>query len=97
MTANGSDDGVTDVAAQASFDTPTKRPKRKPHKKTKHGKKGKHPKSESTAADSADASNLKKLPLESYRIIEDESGTPTDYLMAVYSLLHQMMEMRHHL
>ncbi|KAJ5361615.1 hypothetical protein N7541_002459 [Penicillium brevicompactum] len=64
MTAHGSDDGVTDVAAQASFDTPTMRPKRKPHKKRKHGKKGKNPKSESTAADSADPSKLQAVVRE---------------------------------
>jgi hypothetical protein len=34
------------------------------------------------------------VPLESYRIIEDEIGTVTDYLMAVYSLVKQWIELR---
>lgn len=39
-------------------------------------------------------SDLNKVPFESYRIIEDETGLMTDYLMAVYSLAQEWVELR---
>lgn len=41
--------------------------------------------------------NLEDVPLESYRIIEDESGTVTDYLMAVYALVQEWSDLRQYL
>lgn len=40
---------------------------------------------------------MQEIPLESYLIIEDESGMVTDYLMAVESLTRQLIELRHYL
>lgn len=47
--------------------------------------------------DTASSPDLQEVPFESYRIIEDESGMVTDYLMAVYSLTRQLIELRHYL
>ncbi|KAH8802625.1 hypothetical protein F5884DRAFT_802467 [Xylogone sp. PMI_703] len=59
-------------------------------KKRKGGKRGKRgkPKSKSQEA------SLEDVPLESYRIIEDDTGIITDYLMAIYSLIQQWTELR---
>ena len=35
------------------------------------------------------------IPLESYRIIDDETGTVTEYLVAIYSLFQKMATLRH--
>lgn len=62
-------------------------------KKGKKGKKGKtksKPKMPATEA-------LDDVPLESYRIIEDDSGMITDYLMAVYSIASLWSELRSYL
>ncbi|KAL3469957.1 hypothetical protein BJX99DRAFT_264666 [Aspergillus californicus] len=40
------------------------------------------------------APSLDKVPLESYRIIEDQTGIVTDYLLAVYSLITEWSELR---
>ncbi|CAG8938089.1 unnamed protein product [Penicillium salamii] len=93
----GNEGGNTNTASQASFGIPAKKTNRKPNKNKKTGKKAKKPKGARKTADGADSHKLQDVPLESYRIIEDDSGTVTEYLMAVYSLVRQMMELRHHL
>lgn len=41
--------------------------------------------------------DLKDVPLESYRIIEDESGTVTGYLMASHALVQEWCDLREYL
>lgn len=60
------------------------------------GKKGKRGKAKRKPKQPIEAS-LDEVPLESYRIIEDESGTITDYLMAVYSCVREWIELRQYL
>ncbi|WEW56191.1 hypothetical protein PRK78_001628 [Emydomyces testavorans] len=71
------------------------RRKKKPTRRGKKGKRGRKPKGKPESADSA--ARLDEVPLEAYRIIEDESGLVTDYLMAVYSLITQLIELRYYL
>ncbi|TKW55997.1 hypothetical protein CTA1_11360 [Colletotrichum tanaceti] len=99
----GADDG--DQSSGESSDdepgpsaAPQRRASRKPGK-GKKGKKGKKPKTKkkqkpSTTARTAD---LDEVPLESYRIIEDEDGIVTDYLMAVYSIAKEWSDLRNYL
>ncbi|CAG7942200.1 unnamed protein product [Penicillium salamii] len=97
IAVEGNEGGDTNTASQASLGIPAKKTNRKSHKNKKTDKKAKKTKSARKRADGADSHKLQDVPLESYRIIEDDSGTVTDYLMAVYSLVQQMMELRHHL
>jgi hypothetical protein len=61
------------------------------------GKKGKGRKrAEGKPKSAAKETSIDEVPLESYRIIEDESGLVTDYLIAVYSLVTQWVELRHY-
>ncbi|KAJ5888152.1 hypothetical protein N7495_008193 [Penicillium taxi] len=85
-------------------DTTPAAPKRSKQKSTKKGKgkgKGKRrarkPKTKGKKGDAVSTPDLRDVPLESYRIIEDETGTVTDYLMAIYSLTHQLIELRHYI
>jgi hypothetical protein len=71
------------------------REKKKPSGKGKKGKRGRKTKGKPKLA--SKEPDLEEVPLESYRIIEDESGLVTDYLMAVYSLLRQWGQLRHYL
>jgi hypothetical protein len=41
--------------------------------------------------------NSDDVPLEKYRIIDDEGGLITDYLIAVFSLVEQWIRRRHDL
>lgn len=67
-------------------------------KSTKKGKKGKRGrKLKGKGKQAANGPRLDEVPLESYRIIEDETGLITDYLMAVYSLVKQWVELRYYL
>jgi len=60
-------------------------------KKGKRGKRGRgKPKS------AVKETSLDEIPLESYRIIEDESGLVINYLMAKHSLIKQWIELRHY-
>ncbi|KAL3418228.1 hypothetical protein PVAG01_09943 [Phlyctema vagabunda] len=61
------------------------RPKKTTKGKGKKGKRGKKGKGKSKPAPKE--ASLDDIPLESCRIIEDESGIITDYLMAVYSIV----------
>ncbi|KAK3504638.1 hypothetical protein B0T13DRAFT_485579 [Neurospora crassa] len=67
--------------------------------KGKKGKKGKAKKSSKpkTAPAKEDSESLEGVPLESYRIIKDQDGIVTDYLMAVYDLIKQCMTLRNYL
>ena len=70
-----------------------KRPAKNSTAKRKKGKRGKRAKGKKSAVREA---NLDEIPLESYRIIEDESGLVTDYLIAIYSLVKEWIELRHY-
>lgn len=65
--------------------------------KGKKGKKGKAKKRSKAKAAPPKEESLEGVPLESYRIIQDEDGIVTDYLMAVYDLLKQCMTLRSYL
>jgi hypothetical protein len=68
------------------------------NKKGKKNKDGdKNRKSKEQAVESTSGSDPQEIPLESYRIIEDETGMITDYLMAVYSITQQLVRLRHEL
>lgn len=71
------------------------RPKKRSTKKGKKGKRGRKPKGKGKPV--VNEPRLDEVPLESYRIIEDETGLVTDYLMAVYSIVRQWVELRHYL
>lgn len=89
--------------SDGSDDTPEITERNKPQSKqkpTKGGKKNKKGrKQKAKASDKKDAPEFEvpEIPLESYRIIDDETGTVTEYLMAVYSLTQQMASLRHEL
>lgn len=78
-------------------DTPSVRRGKKSAGKGKKGKKGKgRQRAGGKPKTTIKETGIDEVPLESYRIIEDESGLVTDYLMAVYSLVTQWVELRHY-
>jgi hypothetical protein len=78
-----------------STNDPINHQKKKTTGKGKNRKRGRKDKGKPKPA--AKEPSLDEVPLESYRIIEDESGLVTDYLMAVYSLVREWIELRHYL
>jgi len=70
----------------------TSAPVRRKQAKPGKGKKGKRARKPKKA--DVEEPKLEDVPLESYRIIQDTEGVVTDYLMAVYDLLQQMMKLR---
>ncbi|RFU23991.1 hypothetical protein B7463_g12346, partial [Scytalidium lignicola] len=78
-------------------------PKQRARRSTQKGKKGKGKRGKkgkgkwTPEAAVGPETTLDDVPLESYQIIEDETGLVTDYLMAVYSLVQQWTELRGHL
>jgi hypothetical protein len=90
------DDEDADIAEQATA-TATGRSKQKPTKKRKKHGRGRKPRAKGKTVDTASSPDLQEVPLESYRVIEDEAGIVTDYLMAVYSLTRQLIELRYYL
>ncbi|KAI1349493.1 hypothetical protein F5Y01DRAFT_185579 [Xylaria sp. FL0043] len=60
-------------------------------KKAKHGKNANKKKQRLPAAKTQ---SLDDVPVESYRIIQDEEGITTDYLMAVYALVEEWAGLR---
>lgn len=88
----GADDEEEDEENEPSMPVQSARQKQGKKKKGKKGKKGRG----KTKVPIKEA-DLDDLPLESYRLIEDEGGLITDYLMAVYSATSQWAELRIHL
>ncbi|KAK2802380.1 hypothetical protein FQN50_007377 [Emmonsiellopsis sp. PD_5] len=84
----GQDDGETDSVDAA----PTKL-KRKPVKKGRKGKRDKNQKN-GGKQQTIKKPTIDDVPFESYRIIEDDSGLFSAYLMGAYSLLAQLIELR---
>lgn len=64
--------------------------------KGKKGKRGKKPKKQQGPV-VPETSSLDDVPLESYRIILDQDGIVTDYLVAVYALVRDWMDLRAYL
>ncbi|EPE37139.1 hypothetical protein GLAREA_09302 [Glarea lozoyensis ATCC 20868] len=92
----GSSDGEESTEETHNHsDKPSAHPRKKPAGKGKKGKKGKKPKPKTKPL--VKEPDLAEVPLESYRIIEDDDGIITDYLMAVYSLVTQWIEFRQYL
>ncbi|KAJ5589095.1 hypothetical protein N7537_011773 [Penicillium hordei] len=92
------DDGGEDAGTpEAPIRQKARRAKQKLNKKGKKNKRGQKPKSKEQAVESTSGSDPQEIPLESYRIIEDETGMITDYLMAVYSITQQLVRLRHEL
>ncbi|KAI7604084.1 hypothetical protein KC343_g14238, partial [Hortaea werneckii] len=90
------DDDDDDDDASHVHSAPAKqqlKPRKKKSAKGKKGKRGKKPKPKATSGPAA-APPLSDLPIESYRIIEDQDGLVSDYLMAVYAVVQEWMELR---
>ncbi|KAI7462105.1 hypothetical protein D0860_02755 [Hortaea werneckii] len=90
------DDDDDDDDASHVHSAPAKqqsKPRKKKSAKGKKGKRGKKPKPRSTSGPAA-APPLSDLPIESYRIIEDPDGLVSDYLMAIYAVVQEWMELR---
>jgi len=100
LTLDGQDDGeqideTTQTPADDLLDTASvQRPTQK--SKNKGGKRKRGKKSKTRTKSTPEESSLDEVPLESYRIIEDDSGLVTDYLMAVYSIVTEWTELRHY-
>ena len=91
-TKDASDD---DVSSMDDSHSPQKRPQRK-KKKTGNGKKGKRSKKskQKPASEPTENSSLVDIPVESYRIIEDKDGLVSEYLLAVYAVVQEWIELR---
>ncbi|KAI7101615.1 hypothetical protein KC340_g14431 [Hortaea werneckii] len=90
------DDGYEDDDALHAHIPPAKqqsRPRKKKCAKGKKGKRSQKPTAKATSGPAA-APPLSDLPIESYRIIEDQDGLVSDYLMAVYAVVQEWMELR---
>jgi hypothetical protein len=80
----------------SSADEAPQKQARKPLKRTgksKKGKRGKKSKQKSTSGTVSEPS-LANVPVESYRIIEDKDGLVTEYLIAVYAVVREWMDLR---
>jgi hypothetical protein len=93
------DDANDDEDEESATEEAPSRPKQTKKKavgrgKGKKGKRGK--KAKGKAAPAVKELTLDDIALESYRIIEDQDGMMTDYLMAVYALVQQWIELRHY-
>jgi hypothetical protein len=69
------------------------RPQKKKTGKGKKGKRGRKSKQKPTSKSDAEQP-LADVPVESYRIIEDTDGLVSEYLMAVYAVVREWMELR---
>jgi hypothetical protein len=88
-----SDEGSGQGSQPAS--APRRRRQARPGK-GKKGKRGKKSKKEKAPA-VPKAPSLDDVPLESYLIIQDKDGIMTDYLMAVYALVEEWVDLRSYL
>lgn len=93
-----SDDEETIVDAAETLKNHQKaQSKRRPA--TKNGnrdKRSQKPKAEDSSKEEASVPDMPALPIESFRIIDYDSSMVIDYMMAVYSLAHQMRQLPHH-
>lgn len=94
LDVNGEQD-ESDGEDPASSAQPAPNQQRRKTGKTKKAKGKKKTKKQQKAE--PHVPDLEDVPLESYRIIEDESGTVTEYLMAVYALVQEWCDLRQYL
>lgn len=85
------EEGDEEDEAKGGIEDAPKRPKTKSTKEGKKGKRGKKPKGKEKREP-----KLNEIPLEHYRIIEDEAWV-VEYLMAASSLASQWVRLRHYL
>ncbi|KAF1362383.1 hypothetical protein EJ07DRAFT_174786 [Lizonia empirigonia] len=84
------DDGVS--SAEESHVQRT-RPQKKKTGKGKKGKRGKKS-NQKEAPEVTTRPSLADVPVESYRIIEDKDGLVSEYLLAVYAVVREWVELR---
>ncbi|KAK1751033.1 hypothetical protein QBC47DRAFT_434777 [Echria macrotheca] len=80
-----------DEPAKPSSSAPPRRVQPRPGR----GKKGKRGKKKQQKATQPAKESLEDVPIESYRIIQDEEGIVTEYLMAVWDLVKEWVDLRH--
>ncbi|KAI1434363.1 hypothetical protein GGR50DRAFT_687666 [Xylaria sp. CBS 124048] len=88
-------DNGSDVEPQPSQSS-QKRQQKKSSGKGKKAKHGKNAKKKKQPPPTAKTQSIDEVPVESYRIIQDEEGIMTDYLMAVYALIQEWAGLRAH-
>jgi hypothetical protein len=88
-TARTDDD---DISEEDTLSTQPRAQKKKPGK-GKKGKRGKKSKQKPVSKPIAEAP-LADIPVESYRILEDKGGLVSDYLLAVYAVVSEWIELR---
>lgn len=91
-TEDTSDEEVNE-GSQAAAASQRHRPKKTPGK-GKKGKRGKRAKRKQKPTAAVKEQSLDEVPLESYRIIQDEDGIITDYLLVVYAAFQEWMDLR---
>ncbi|KAF4468389.1 hypothetical protein FALBO_4722, partial [Fusarium albosuccineum] len=91
----GSSDEEDDDEEQPQTSTAARKISRRPAKgkKGKKGKKAKKQKKPKKPATGKEGES-EEIPIESIKIIEDEDGNISDYLMAVYSAVKEWLELR---
>ncbi|KAI1162817.1 hypothetical protein F5B18DRAFT_622278 [Nemania serpens] len=95
----GAGDDGSDLEPQQSQASQRRQQQKKSSGKGKKGKQGKNAnkKKKKQHLPAAKTQSLDDVPVESYRIIQDEEGITTDYLMAVYALVQEWAELRAYL
>jgi hypothetical protein len=92
-TANDEGDDASSTDEAQSTQARTQKKKTGKGKKGKAGKRGKRSK-QKTSSESTPEQSLAKVPVESYRIIEDKDGLVSEYLLAVYAVVQEWAELR---
>lgn len=93
--AHDDEGGVSDASDGPDVVVAAKKAPKKSFSKAKgkKGKRGKKPKQKQAKA-AAKEPAIVDVPIESYRIIEDQEGIVTDYLMATYALAEEWVQLR---
>ncbi|KAL9090461.1 MAG: hypothetical protein Q9165_005222, partial [Trypethelium subeluteriae] len=100
LSSHGDGNGEQEEASdeEEALSTASAPSKSQPKKRTAAGKKGKRKKNKKTRKHATiEEDALAKVPLESYRIIEDHDGLMNDYLMAVYAIFGEWIHLRAHI
>ncbi|RDW83736.1 uncharacterized protein DSM5745_04062 [Aspergillus mulundensis] len=79
---------------EETSETPVKMPPRVQKKGTKKGKGKKGKKAKGKGKRATEGAEPADIPLESYCIIEDQTGLVTDYLLAAHSLMMEWSDLR---
>ncbi|KAL6705611.1 hypothetical protein ACN47E_006558 [Coniothyrium glycines] len=80
----------------SSADEASPAPVRQQKRRTGKGKKSKQRRNakHKPASEAASGSSMANIPFEAYRIIEDQGGLVSEYLMAVHAVVREWMELR---